>query len=94
MSIEGKRDAFYPGYVVPGSQVHPESALPSAAADTLRLDFMISEECQIEHLDLPGKAPLYRVRWPYLEEHQREWSASPREAIDAAMRATQQEGGK
>jgi hypothetical protein len=55
--------------------------------DTERLDFMITEECQIEHIDRIGAQPLYRVRWPWLEESQREWSVSGREAIDFAMKA-------
>jgi hypothetical protein len=53
--------------------------------DTARLDFMIAEECQIEHMERPGAAPLYRLRWPWREEHQREWSKSGREAIDAVI---------
>jgi hypothetical protein len=53
--------------------------------DTARLDFMITEECQIEHMTRPGATPLYRVRWPWSEEHQREWSKSGREAIDAVI---------
>lgn len=56
-----------------------------AAKDSARVDFMIAEECQIEHIDLTGKAPLHRVRWPWQEEHMGEWSATGREAIDAAM---------
>jgi hypothetical protein len=46
---------------------------------------MITEECQIEHMTRPGATPLYRVRWPWSEEHQREWSKSGREAIDAVI---------
>jgi hypothetical protein len=53
--------------------------------DAERLDYMITEECQIEHMDRPGAPPLYRVRWPWREEHQSEWSKSGREAIDAAI---------
>lgn len=56
-------------------------------ADTARLDFMIREECQIETMDRPGAAPLYRVCWPHQDTDMREWSATGREAIDAAMRA-------
>lgn len=63
---------------------------PPASAngnDAARLDFMITEECQIEHIDRIGAAPLYRVRWPWTEEFQSEWSASGRDAIDAAIEA-------
>jgi len=56
-------------------------------ADTDRLDFMIREECQIEHIDRLGATPLYRVRWPHNDTDMGEWSATGREAIDAAMRA-------
>jgi hypothetical protein len=55
--------------------------------DTARLDFMITDECQIERMDRIGAAPLYRLRWPWLEEQQAEWSATPREAIDEAIAA-------
>jgi hypothetical protein len=55
------------------------------AKDAERLDFMIAEECQIEEMMRRGDHALYRVRWPYSEEHQREWSKSGREAIDAAI---------
>jgi hypothetical protein len=55
--------------------------------DAERLDFMIAEECQIEHMDRVGAEPVYRVRWPWTYEQQREWSASGREAIDAAIEA-------
>jgi len=34
-------------------------------ADAARLDFMITEECQIEHIARLGAAPYYRVRWPW-----------------------------
>ena len=60
--------------------------------DTKRLDFMLAEECQIEHMDRVGAAPLYRVRWPWREEHRREWSKSGREAIDAAIGAQAKAG--
>lgn len=55
--------------------------------DTARLDFMIAEECQIEHVDRIGPPPFYRVRWPWEEREMRAWSATPREAIDAAIAA-------
>jgi len=57
------------------------------AKDTERLDFMIAEECQIEHIDRVGPPPFYRVRWPWEERQMRVWSATPREAIDAAIAA-------
>lgn len=56
-------------------------------ADAARIDFMITDECQIERMDRIGTAPVYRVRWPWLEEQQAEWSASGRDAIDAAIEA-------
>lgn len=56
-------------------------------SDTARLDFMIEQECQIEHIDRISAAPLYRVRWPWEEREMRTWSATPREAIDAAIAA-------
>ena len=56
-------------------------------ADTARLDFMIAEECQIEHIDRIGPPPFYRVHWPREEREMRAWSATPREAIDAAIAA-------
>ena len=64
-------------------------AAPAAGTekDTARLDFMITEECQIEHMDRPGADPLYRVRWPWGDISQRDWSATPREAIDTAIAA-------
>ena len=55
------------------------------AKDTERLDYMITEECQIVHMTRPGAASLYRVRWPGGDISQRDWSASGREAIDAAV---------
>ena len=58
-----------------------------AKKESARLTFMIDQECQIEHIDIPGAASLYRVRWPWLEEHMKGWSRTGREAIDAAMRA-------
>jgi hypothetical protein len=56
-------------------------------ADAERLDFMITEECQIEHMTRPGAAPLYRVRWPWEEAQMRYWHPTAREAIDAAIEA-------
>lgn len=57
------------------------------AKDSARLDFMIAEECQIERMDRPGTVPLYRLRWPWTEEHYRYWSGTGRDAIDAAIEA-------
>jgi hypothetical protein len=48
---------------------------------------MITEECQIEHMDRVGAAPLYRVRWPWEAKQMRAWSPSGREAIDVAIAA-------
>ena len=64
-------------------------AAPAAGTenDTERLDFMIEQECQIEHMTRPGAAALYRVRWPWEQREMRAWSATPREAIDAAIAA-------
>ena len=56
-------------------------------ADAARIDFMITEECQIEHMDRVGAEPVYRVRWPWTYAQQNEWSKSGREAIDAAIAA-------
>ena len=64
-------------------------AAPAAGTekDAERLDFMITEECQIEHIARLGAAPYYRVRWPWEGKQMRDWSATPREAIDAAIAA-------
>lgn len=71
-------------------------AVPPAKAegisDTERLDFVISEECQIEALRKPGNFG-YRVRWPWPEERTLEWSHNPRAAIDAAILAQQAKKG-
>jgi Lar family restriction alleviation protein len=69
-------------------------AAPAAGTverDAERLDFMISEECQIEHMTRPGAAPLCRVHWPWEGQAMRAWSASGREAIDAAIEARKNE---
>ena len=55
--------------------------------DTARLDFMIAEQCLIQHMDRIGAASVYRVYWPWRRARQHEWSATPREAIDAAIAA-------
>ena len=52
--------------------------------DTERLDFMISEECQIQSLSTPNEVR-HRLGWPDYGETQSEWSVNPRAAIDAAM---------
>lgn len=69
-----------------------QGAAPAAGTekDTTRLDFMIEQECQIEHMDRPGAAPLYRVRWPWTYAQQNEWSESGREAIDAAIASSKE----
>lgn len=67
-------------------------AAPAAGTETdaERLDFMITEECQIEHMDRVGSASVYRVYWPWRRVRQHEWSATPREAIDAAIAASKE----
>jgi hypothetical protein len=70
------------------------SSAPAAGTvekDAERLDFMISEECQIEHMTRPGAAPLCRVHWPWEGQAMRAWSESGREAIDAAIEARKDE---
>ena len=52
--------------------------------DAERLDFMISEECQIQSLSTPNEVR-HRLYWPDADEAQCEWSVNPRAAIDAAM---------
>jgi len=73
------------GYIVPLVNRVRAAIEAGTEKDTARLDFMIAEECQIEHMDRPGAVPLYRVRWPWGDISQRDWSASGREAIDAAV---------
>ena len=65
------------------------SAAPAAGPekDTARLNFMIAEECQIEHIDRIGDAPVYRVRWPWKQAQMRYWHVTAREAIDEAISA-------
>jgi hypothetical protein len=62
------------------------AAPADAVRDVERLDFMASEECQIESLTL-ASGTRYRVHWPNLAEAQVDWFKTPREAIDAAIRA-------
>ncbi|MBC2768595.1 hypothetical protein [Pusillimonas minor] len=52
--------------------------------DAERLDFMISEECQIQSLSAPNGVR-HRLGWPDYGETQSEWFTNPRVAIDAAM---------
>lgn len=52
--------------------------------DADRLDFMISEECQIQSLSL-SNGVRHRLYWPDADEAQCEWSVNPRAAIDEAM---------
>jgi hypothetical protein len=58
------------------------------ALDTKRLDFMADEECYFDTMLAQGQH-MYRLYWPHLAEAQSEWFKSPREAIDAAMSASQ-----
>lgn len=55
--------------------------------DAARLDFMLAEQCLIQRMDRIGAASVYRVYWPWRRALQHEWSATPREAIDAAIAA-------
>ena len=52
--------------------------------DAERLDFMISEECQIQSLSTPNEVR-HRLSWPDYGEAQSEWFINPRAALDAAM---------
>ena len=52
--------------------------------DAERLDFLISEECQIQSLSL-SNGVRYRLYWPDIDEAQCELYTDPRAAIDAAM---------
>lgn len=58
-----------------------------AARDSERLDFVIEQECYVESLSLPS-GTRYRIHWPRTDESMSEWLKVPREAIDAALRAT------
>lgn len=60
--------------------------------DAARLSFVLIEECYVE--SLPGVPTMYRVNWPEIGEVQREWSKTPREAIDAAIEAHTKGGSK
>lgn len=61
-----------------------------AAGDALQ--FLADTDGAIESLTLGGNTR-YRVWWPYLDERQAEWFASPLEAVDAALAAQQGKGG-
>lgn len=52
--------------------------------DAERLDFMISEECQIQSLSTPNEVR-HRLGWPDYGESQSEWFTNPRAALDVAM---------
>lgn len=58
--------------------------LQALREDAERLDFMISEECQIQSLSL-SNGVRHRLYWPDADEAQCEWSVNPRAAIDEAM---------
>lgn len=54
----------------------------------MRLDYMITERCVMQSQNgMNGKA-VYALYWPFLGETQKEWLASPLEAIDTAMQTT------
>jgi hypothetical protein len=85
--IGDPNDAAYIAATNPATVLELIAEVERLRADAARLDFMITDECQIERMDRIGAAPVYRVRWPYRENHMREWSASGREAIDTAIAA-------
>ncbi len=62
-----------------------------ARADSLRLDWLVSEQAIIEPLQI-ADGFRYRVEWPTLGEWQATWHESPAAAIDAARQPTQKEG--
>jgi hypothetical protein len=82
-----KRDAQYIAEACPATVLALIAEVERLRADAARLDFMITEECQIEHMDRVGAGPVYRVRWPWTYAQQSEWSATPRDAIDKAIAA-------
>jgi Lar family restriction alleviation protein len=88
-SCQFSMPAYRPGFEHMAIAAWNRRAAPAAGTekDAERLDFMITEECQIEHIARLGAAPYYRVRWPWEGKQMRDWSATPREAIDAAIAA-------
>jgi hypothetical protein len=53
--------------------------------DAKRLDWFIKECCVMECANGSASPVVYRIYWSHEAEGQREWYASPRKAIDAAM---------
>ena len=53
--------------------------------DAERLDWFIKECCVMECMNGSAWPVIYRIYWSHEAEGQREWHASPRAAIDAAM---------
>jgi len=55
--------------------------------DAERLDWFIKECCVMECTNGSASPVVYRIYWSHEAEGQREWYASPRKAIDAAMQS-------
>jgi hypothetical protein len=55
--------------------------------DAERLDWFIKECCVMECMNGSAWPVIYRIYWSHEAEGQREWHASPRAAIDAAMQS-------
>ena len=55
--------------------------------DAERLDWFIKECCVMECMNGSAWPVIYRIYWSHEAEGQREWHASPRKAIDAAMQS-------
>ena len=55
--------------------------------DAERLDWFIKECCVMECANGSASPVVYRIYWSHEAEGQREWRASPRAAIDAAMQS-------
>ncbi|MDT4846891.1 hypothetical protein FQZ97_809340 [compost metagenome] len=58
--------------------------------DAERLDFLANEGAVISSV-ISNEPNRFRLEWPDLQEHQREWFPSPRAAIDAAIAAARGE---
>ena len=56
-------------------------------SDAGRLDWFIKECCVMECMNGSASPVVYRIYWSHEAEGQREWYASPRKAIDAAMQS-------
>ena len=55
--------------------------------DAERLDWFIKECCVMECMNGSESPVVYRIYWSHEAEGQREWHASHRAAIDAAMQS-------